>query len=70
MRLVRLYEEAKSSLLLLHANYDVVDRLEPDWVFCTDTMEFSRIKESSRPLNSRFIGAALPFEKYLGTITI
>lgn len=25
-------------------HYDVVDWLDPDWVFCTDTMEFSRKK--------------------------
>ena len=30
-------------------HYDVVDWLDPDWVFCTDTMEFSRKKEADRP---------------------
>jgi ABC-type ATPase with predicted acetyltransferase domain len=51
-------------------HYDVIDWLDPDWVFCTDTMEFSRKKEVGRPLNSRFIGAALPCGKPLGNITI
>ena len=51
-------------------HYDVVDWLEPDWVFCTDTMEFDRKKEVGRPLNSRFIGAALPCGKCFGNITI
>jgi hypothetical protein len=51
-------------------HYDVVDWLDPDWVFCTDTMELSRKKESGRPLNSKFIGAALPCGKCFGTITI
>ena len=40
------------------------------WVFCTDTMEFDRKKGSGRPLNSRFIGAALPFGKCFGSIII
>ncbi len=31
-------------------HYDVVDWLDPDWVFCTDTMEFTRKKELDRPL--------------------
>jgi len=51
-------------------HYDVVDWLDPDWVFCTDTMEFDRKKELGRPLNSKFIGAAPPFGKCFGTITI
>ena len=51
-------------------HYDVVDWLEPDWVFCTDTMEFDRKKESGRPLNSKFVGAAFPYGKCFGNITI
>lgn len=51
-------------------HYDVVDWLEPDWVFCTDTMEFSRKKELGRPLNSEFIGAAQVYGRCFGTITI
>jgi ABC-type polar amino acid transport system ATPase subunit len=51
-------------------HYDVVDWLDPDWVFCTDTMEFDRKKESGRPLSSKFIGAALQCGKCLGNITI
>ena len=51
-------------------HYDVVDWLEPDWVFCTDTMEFDRKKGVGRPLNSRFIGAAQACGKCFGSITI
>lgn len=51
-------------------HYDVVDWLEPDWVFCTDTMEFDRKKECGRPSNSKFIGAAFPCGKCLGNIII
>jgi hypothetical protein len=51
-------------------HYDVVDWLQPDWVFCTDTWEFDRKKEPGRPLNSQFIGAALPCGKCFGNITI
>jgi ABC-type polar amino acid transport system ATPase subunit len=51
-------------------HYDVVDWLDPDWVFCTDTMEFSQKKESSRPLNSKSIGAANKLGRYFGAIII
>ncbi len=60
----------KKHFIAITCHYDVVDWLDPDWVFCTDTMEFSRKKELGRPLNSKFIGAALPCGKCFGTITI
>jgi ABC-type dipeptide/oligopeptide/nickel transport system ATPase subunit len=51
-------------------HYDVVDWLEPDWVFNTDTMEFVKKKESTRQLTSQFINATLPYGRSLGNITI
>ena len=51
-------------------HYDVVDWLDPDWVFSTDTMEFSKKKEVGRPLTSAFIGAAHPFGRCFGSIII
>jgi ABC-type ATPase with predicted acetyltransferase domain len=51
-------------------HYDVVDWLDPDWVFCTDTMEFDRKKGVGRPLNSKSIGAAPIFGRCFGAITI
>ena len=51
-------------------HYDVIDWLDPDWVFCTDTMEFNQKKEIGRPLSSKFIGAAIPCGKCFGSITI
>ena len=61
---------SKKQFIAVTCHYDVVDWLDPNWVFCTDTMEFSRKKELGRPLNSKFIGAALPFGKCFGNITI
>jgi ABC-type polar amino acid transport system ATPase subunit len=61
---------SKKRFVAVTCHYDVVDWLEPDWVFCTDTMVFDRKKEPGRPLNSKFIGAALNFGKCFGNITI
>jgi ABC-type polar amino acid transport system ATPase subunit len=61
---------SKKKFIAVTCHYDVVDWLDPDWVFCTDTWEFDRKKESGRPLSSRFIGAALPCGKCFGNITI
>jgi len=65
---VRRQKDKKFIAVTCH--YDVVDWLDPDWVFCTDTMEFDRKKELGRPLNSRFVGAAFPYGKCFGSITI
>jgi ABC-type ATPase with predicted acetyltransferase domain len=61
---------SKKQFIAVTCHYDVVDWLEPDWVLCTDTMEFTRKKESGRPLSSKFIGAALPCGRCFGSITI
>jgi ABC-type dipeptide/oligopeptide/nickel transport system ATPase subunit len=61
---------SKKQFIAVTCHYDVVDWLEPDWVLCTDTMEFTRKKEVGRPLNSKFIGVAQIFGKCFGNITI
>jgi hypothetical protein len=61
---------SKKKLIAVTCHYDVVDWLDPDWVFSTDTMEFSRKKQAGRSLNSKSIGAALPFGRCFGNITI
>ena len=61
---------SNKKFIAVTCHYDVVDWLDPDWVFCTDTMEFSRKKEVGRPLNSKSIGAALPCGRCFGAIII
>lgn len=56
--------------IAITCHYDVVDWLDPDWVFCTDTMEFDRKKETGRPLNSKFTGAASRCGRCFGSFTI
>ncbi len=51
-------------------HYDVIDWLEPDWVFCTDSMEFIKKKLATQQLSSQFINAAIPCGRSLGHITI
>lgn len=51
-------------------HYDVLDWLQPDWVFCTDTMTFDKKKERDRPLCSRFTLAHDVSGDTLETITI
>jgi ABC-type ATPase with predicted acetyltransferase domain len=51
-------------------HYDVVDWLEPDWVFCTDDMSFSKKKDGDRKLKLQSISALTTYGSSLGTITI
>lgn len=61
---------SSKKFIAVTCHYDIIDWLEPDWIFCTDTMEFNRKKEPGRPLNSKFTGAAKTSGEHLGTITI
>ena len=51
-------------------HFDVIDWLEPDWVFNTDTMEFIKKKNVTQQLSSQFVNATLPCGRALGNITI
>ena len=62
--------QSDKRFIAVTCHYDVVDWLEPDWVFNTDTIEFIKKKESTRQLTSQFINATLPYGRSLGSITI
>jgi ABC-type dipeptide/oligopeptide/nickel transport system ATPase subunit len=66
----KVVRRSNKKFIAVTCHYDVVDWLDPDWVFCTDTMEFDRKKDVGRPLNSKSIGAALPCGRCFGNITI
>ena len=66
----KVVRRSSKKFIAVTCHYDVVDWLEPDWVFCTDTMEFIRKKECGRPLNSKSIGAAQTFGRCFGAFII
>jgi hypothetical protein len=51
-------------------HYDVLDWLEPDWVFCTDDMSFGKKKDGDQKLSFQSTPALTEFGNCLGTITI
>jgi ABC-type dipeptide/oligopeptide/nickel transport system ATPase subunit len=65
---IRRQNEKKFIAVTCH--YDVVDWLEPNWVFNTDSMEFIKKKEPTHKLTSQFINAECPCGRFLGNITI
>ena len=62
--------KSQKRFIAVTCHYDVVDWLEPDWVFTTDTMEFSKKKEPDHKLASTFADAAQVSGDSLGNITI
>jgi ABC-type ATPase with predicted acetyltransferase domain len=51
-------------------HYDVIDWLEADWVFYTDTMTFDKKKEVNQRLTLKYADAAEVSGESLGNITI
>jgi hypothetical protein len=55
----------KKKFIAVTCHYDVLDYLEPDWVLCTDDMNFSKKKGGTLPLQLRSGHAA-----YVSGITL
>jgi ABC-type ATPase with predicted acetyltransferase domain len=51
-------------------HYDVLDWLEPDWVFCTDHMSFIKKNDGDRKLKFQSTSVLTTYGGSLGTITI
>jgi ABC-type dipeptide/oligopeptide/nickel transport system ATPase subunit len=62
--------KSKKRFIAVTCHYDVVNWLEPDWVFTTDTMEYSKKKECDQKSRFGFIAAAVTSGESLGTIII
>ena len=62
--------KSKKQFIAVTCHRDVVDWLEPDWVFDTDVMAFNKKKDPTRPLNLRSTGFQLGSGACLGSITI
>jgi len=62
--------KADKRFIAVTCHYDVVDWLEPDWVFTTDTMEFTKKKDAAHRLSLTCTSATQKFGEYLGSIII
>jgi ABC-type dipeptide/oligopeptide/nickel transport system ATPase subunit len=61
---------SEKKFIAVTCHYDVIDWLEPDWVFCTDNMEFVKKNDGTQRLTSRSVNATAVCGRLLGTITI
>jgi ABC-type ATPase with predicted acetyltransferase domain len=62
--------KTQKKFIAVTCHYDVVDWLEPDWVFTTDTMEFSKKKDNGHKSSSTSADAVLISGNSLGSIII
>lgn len=51
-------------------HYDVIDWLEPDWMFCTDNMSFERLKKKDQKLKLQSMNATSHYGQCLENIII
>ena len=56
--------------IAISCHYDIIDWLEPDWTFCTDTMEFEICKKKDQKLNVKYTNAQSDYGKCLKSIII
>lgn len=56
--------------IAISCHYDIIDWLEPDWIFCTDTMKFEICKKKDQKLNVKYMNVQINYGKYLKSIII
>ena len=56
--------------IAISCHYDIIEWLEPDWTFCTDTMTFEICKKKDQKSNVKFINAIPHYGKFLENIII
>jgi ABC-type transporter Mla maintaining outer membrane lipid asymmetry ATPase subunit MlaF len=71
MALAKAIRRAGKKFIAATCHYDILEWLEPDWAFCTDTMSFFLPRDTSaQKSNSRSANADERYGKCLGNITI
>ena len=63
-------KHSNKQFIAVTCHYDIVDWLEPDWVFYTDTMTFDKKKDPNHKLTWRSVNAPEASGASLGNIII
>lgn len=61
---------ANKKFIAVSCHDDIIDWLEPDWVFCTDNMQFSVCKKKDQKLTLTFLQQTTPRGAHIASITI
>lgn len=63
-------KKQNKKFIALSCHYDIIEWLEPDWTFCTDTMQFEICKKKDQKLNVQYMNATKTCGKFLESIII
>ena len=56
--------------IAVSCHYDIINWLEPDWIFCTDDMSFTRLKKKDQKLTYQSMNVINHYGKFLENIII
>ena len=62
--------KTKKQFIAVTCHYDIIDWLEPDWVFCTDSMEYSKKNDPAQKSSLQSTLAQTVYGSCLGIIII
>ena len=63
-------KKLNKKFIAISCHYDIIDWLEPDWIFNTDEMKFEYVKKNAQNWKSKFISQKKIIGQYLGNIII
>lgn len=66
----RKIRKTNKKFIAVSCHEDIIEWLEPDWVFDTNAMEFCKLKKKDRKSKSKFMKPQKKYGKYLKSITI
>lgn len=70
MAIHKMIFKTNKQFVAISCHYDIIDWLEPDWVFNTDEMQFHFIMATGNQKNLKLENAAIPSGENLGSIII
>lgn len=63
-------KKQNKKFIAISCHYDIIDWLEPDWIFCTDTMKFEICKKKDQKSMLEYINVSTNFGTFLENIII
>lgn len=63
-------KKQNKKFIAISCHYDIIDWLEPDWIFCTDTMKFEICKKKDQKSDVQYMNVKKIYGQFLENIII
>ena len=63
-------KKQNKKFIAISCHYDIIDWLEPDWIFCTDNMKFEICKKKDQKLDAQYMNVKKIYGRFLENIII